>query len=216
MADPLVALLSDLVAIDSVNPALVPGGAGESAIADRIAVELRSCGLDVSLQDAAPGRPNVVGVFDTGVDGPSLMFCGHTDTVGVEGMSAPFSPDIRDGRLYGRGAQDMKAGLAAMIDAVRLVREGGPVCGRLVIAAVADEEFASIGADALVTEWTADAAVVTEPTVSRVSIGCLTTVVVPGTAVSRGRRVMMVPVGPRSMVVSTGSVVISRVMTVCA
>jgi acetylornithine deacetylase len=93
------------------------------------------------------------------------MFCGHTDTVGVAGMHRPFTPEIRNGRLYGRGAQDMKGGLAAMISAARRIAEaGGLERGSLVIAAVADEEHASAGADALVSRWRADAAVVTEPT----------------------------------------------------
>ena len=92
------------------------------------------------------------------------MFCGHIDTVGVEGMSAPFEPRIADGRLYGRGSQDMKGGVAAMIDAARVAAQRGFQAGRLIIAVVVDEEYASIGADALVREWRADAAVVTEPT----------------------------------------------------
>jgi acetylornithine deacetylase len=93
------------------------------------------------------------------------MFCGHTDTVGVSGMARPFAPEIRDGRLYGRGAQDMKGGVAAMIGAVRrIVETGGLAQGQVIVAAVADEEHASIGADALVAKWRADAAVVTEPT----------------------------------------------------
>src|SRR5262245_48487493 len=169
--DPVLKLLRDLVAIDSVNPSLVPGAAGEGAIADAIAIHLRKLGLDVEVQEAAPGRPNVIGVLEGRGRGRSLMFCGHIDTVGVEGMRAPFDPVERDGRLYGRGAQDMKAGVAAMIDAARLVAAGGFDAGRLIVAAVVDEEYASIGADALVTRWRADAAVVTEPTDLNIAIG---------------------------------------------
>ena len=171
MTDPCIQLLQQLVAIDSVNPSLVPGAAGESAVAAAIAVHMRALGLDVHLQDVLPGRPNVIGVLDSGVPGPSLMFCGHTDTVGVEGMADPFSPVLRDGRLYGRGSQDMKSGLAAMIDAARVLRDRRPAQGRLILAAVIDEEFASAGADALVREWTADAAVVTEPTDLQIGVG---------------------------------------------
>jgi acetylornithine deacetylase len=171
MTDPCIDLLQRLVSINSVNPSLVPGAPGEREVASAIAEHLRSLGFDVYVQPVLDDRPNVVGVLDTGVAGPSLMFCGHTDTVGVEGMDAPFSPEIRDGRLYGRGSQDMKAGVAAMIDAARVVRDRRPRCGRLVLAAVIDEEFASAGADALVTEWRADAAVVTEPTDLQIGVG---------------------------------------------
>jgi acetylornithine deacetylase len=172
MSDSTIKLLRDLVAIDSVNPSLVPGGAGEGEIAEAVAVALRAEGLDVEVEEAAPGRPNVVGVLEGRGPGRSLMFCGHIDTVGVEGMDAPFDPVERDGRLYGRGAQDMKGGVAAMIGAARsLVSSGGLKAGRLIIAAVADEEYKSIGAEALVKKWRADAAVVTEPTDLVVSIG---------------------------------------------
>lgn len=170
MTDPCISLLEELVAIDSVNPSLVPNAAGESKIAVCIADHMRRLGLDVHVQDATPGRPNVIGVLDGGAPGPSLMFCGHTDTVGVEGMSAPFTPVIREGRLYGRGAQDMKSGVAAMIDAARLARDAG-FSGRLIVAAVSDEEYASLGADQLVREWRADAAVVTEPTDLQIGVG---------------------------------------------
>lgn len=163
--DPVIRLLRDLVAIDSVNPSLVPGGAGEAAVAALVAAGLRAAGIDVETTDVAPGRPNVVGVVEGRKPGRALMLCGHTDTVGVEGMTAPFDPVERDGRLYGRGSQDMKGGVAAMIDAAtRVARNGGLAAGRLVVAAVADEEHASAGAEALVAEHAADGAVVTEPT----------------------------------------------------
>lgn len=169
--DPVIRLLRELVAIDSVNPSLVPGAAGEGQVAEAVAAELRRIGLDVEMQDAAPGRPNVIGVLEGRRKGRSLMFCGHTDTVGVEGMTAPFDPVDRGGRLYGRGAQDMKSGVAAMIDAARVVASEGLESGRLIVAAVVDEEYASVGADALVTRWRADAAVVTEPTDLQIGIG---------------------------------------------
>ena len=91
------------------------------------------------------------------------MFCGHLDTVGVEGMIDPFAPRVEGGRLYGRGAQDMKGGVAAMIAAAGRARRAW-TRGRLIVAAVVDEEHMSLGAEALVREWRADMAVVTEPT----------------------------------------------------
>ena len=132
---------------------------------------MRRIGLDVHVQEVATGRPNVIGVLEGRAPGRSLMFCGHVDTVGVEGMDAPFDPEIRAGRLYGRGSQDMKGGVAAMIDAARLAAARGLARGRLIVAAVVDEEYASIGADALVRDWTADGAVVTEPTDLQVAVG---------------------------------------------
>jgi acetylornithine deacetylase len=179
MDDPTLRLLRDLVAIDSVNPALGPAaagavaaGAGEGVIARFVADEMRSMGLDVELQEALPGRPNAVGVLEGRRAGRSLMLCGHLDTVGVEGMEGPFTPRERDGWLYGRGAQDMKGGVAAMIGAAqRLAESGGLAAGRLVVAAVVDEEFESAGAEALVRSWRADAAVVTEPTDLAIGLG---------------------------------------------
>jgi len=163
--DPTIALLKELIAIDSVNPSLVPGARGESDVARRVALECISAGLSVDVTEIAPGRPNVVAVLEGRAPGPTLMFCGHLDTVGVAGMSNPFQPVERDGRLYGRGAQDMKAGVAAMIGAARqLADAGGLERGRLIVASVVDEEHASIGAEALAARWRADAAVVTEPT----------------------------------------------------
>ncbi len=172
MSEPTIQLLRDLIAIDSVNPSLTVDGAGEKEIADAIASELRSGGLDVEIQEAAPGRTNVIGILDGTKKGRSLMLCGHMDTVGVVGMDAPFDPVEKDGRIYGRGSQDMKGGLASMMSAaLYLARNGGLPAGRVIVAAVIDEEYASIGADTLVTKWKADAAVVGEPTDMRIAVG---------------------------------------------
>jgi acetylornithine deacetylase len=172
MSDPAIRLLRDLIAIDSVNPSLVPGGAGEAAMASAVAAELRSAGLDVEMEEASPGRPNVVGVLEGRAPGRALMLCGHLDTVGVAGMKAPFDPVEREGRVYGRGAQDMKGGLAAMMDAARsLASSGGLAKGRLLVAAVADEEYGSVGAESLVKRWRAEGAVVGEPTDLTIAVG---------------------------------------------
>ncbi|MBY0493578.1 MAG: ArgE/DapE family deacylase [Cyanobacteria bacterium] len=169
--DRALQLLKDLIKVDSINPSLVPGAAGEAAVARTIAEAMRGMGLNVETQDAGPGRPNVVGTLHGKVPGRSLMFCGHIDTVGVAGMTAPFDPAERDGKMFGRGSQDMKSGVAAMIDAARVIAEsGGLAAGTIIIACVVDEEHASIGADALVTKWRADAAVVTEPTDLQVAV----------------------------------------------
>ncbi len=170
--DQTLLLLRKLVAINSVNPSLESGATGESVIAEAIAAELRTIGLNVEVDEIEPGRPNVVGVLEGRSPGRSLMLCGHTDTVGVEGMRSPFVPIEKDGRLYGRGAQDMKGGLAAMIGAARnLVESGGLETGRLIVATVVDEEHSSLGAEAMVTRWHADAAVVTEPTELSIAVG---------------------------------------------
>src|SRR5687768_1344629 len=98
----LADLLAQLVAIDSTNPDLVPGGAGEGEIADFVASWLGEAGLEVEVHDAAPGRPNVVGRVAGRGGGRTLMLNAHMDTVGAGGMARPFVPEIRDGRLYGR------------------------------------------------------------------------------------------------------------------
>ncbi len=157
------ALLSDLVAIDSVNPQLTPGAAGEAAVARYVADWLARAGLEVEVEEVAPGRPNVVGVLRGAGGGRSLLLNAHMDTVGVAGMENPHTPVIRGNRLYGRGAYDMKSGLAiAMIAAAQAKTR--QLRGDLIITAVCDEEYASIGTEAIVKRWHADAAIVTEPT----------------------------------------------------
>lgn len=159
--------LADLVRIDSTNPALGADerGAGEAELAAYIADRMHDIGLDVDHWEPAPGRPNVVGVLSGDGDGRSLMWNAHTDTVGVEGMDAPFTPVRQNGRLYGRGAQDMKGSLTAQLIAARTLRESDTsLSGDVLVAAVADEEHKSIGTEALVDRYDADGAVVTEPT----------------------------------------------------
>jgi acetylornithine deacetylase len=159
----LTALLSSLVAIDSVNPSLVPGGAGETRIADFIEQWARDGGLQAERFEDTPGRPSVlVRAKGTG-GGRALMLCGHIDTVSVEGVADPHSPRIEGDRLYGRGAYDMKAGVAAVLIAAREASRLG-LSGDVLVAAVADEEHASLGVQEVVPQVRADAAVVTEPT----------------------------------------------------
>ncbi|HVF78371.1 MAG TPA: ArgE/DapE family deacylase [Solirubrobacteraceae bacterium] len=158
-------LLADLVAIDSVNPALVPGGAGEAQVAAYVAAWLGERGLEVTVVDEPAGRPSVVGMArGTGGGGASsLMLNGHLDTVGVAGMVRPHEPLIRHGRMYGRGAYDMKGGVAAcMLAGAAAV--GAGLRGDVIVTAVADEEHASEGVQAVLRRFGADACVVTEPT----------------------------------------------------
>ena len=168
----LINLLSDLVAINSVNPDLAPGGAGEAALAEFIADWGRENGLEAHVQEAAPGRPNTVLIARGRGGGRSLMLNAHTDTVGVSGMDAPFQPRIQDGRMYGRGAYDMKSGLAACMLALKVAR-GMALAGDVMLSAVADEEYGSVGTEALLADWQrwpADAVLIAEPTELAISI----------------------------------------------
>jgi len=163
--DYLIETLTKLVQIDSTNPDLSPDGAGETEIAAYTASSLQSLGLETTSYEIAPNRWNVVGRLAGKGNGRSLLLNAHMDTVGVTGMTAPFSAEIQDDKLYGRGSYDMKASLAAMLAAAKaLIDAGIELAGDLLVTAVADEEYASIGMDHLVKTVTADAAIVTEPT----------------------------------------------------
>ena len=155
-------LVSDLVAIDSVNPSLVPGGAGEGEVAAFVAGWARDAGLEAEVLEATPGRPSVVVRARGRGGGRALLLCGHLDTVTVEGMPDP-RPRVDGDRLYGRGAYDMKAGVAAALIACREAAGLG-LAGDVVVAAVADEEHASLGVQEVLAGVRADAAIVTEPT----------------------------------------------------
>jgi acetylornithine deacetylase len=159
----LTELLSALVAIDSVNPSLVAGGAGEAEIAGFVERWARDAGLQAERLEATPGRPNVIVRAPGRGGGRTLLLCGHTDTVNVEGMTDPHRPRVEGDRLYGRGAYDMKAGLAAALVAAREAARRG-LAGDVVVAAVADEEHASLGVQEALERVAVDAALVTEPT----------------------------------------------------
>jgi acetylornithine deacetylase len=104
MPNGLMDLVADLVAIDSVKPALVPGGAGEGEIAAFVASWARDAGLGVELLEATAGRPSLVVRAPGSGGGRSLLLCGHLDTVGVEGMRDGHAPRVDGDRLYGRRA----------------------------------------------------------------------------------------------------------------
>lgn len=159
----IVELLQQLVEIDSVNPSLVAGAAGEDQIASHVSQWATRAGLDVERLEATPGRPSVLVRGGRRGEGRTLLLCGHLDTVGVGGMTAPHTPRIDGDRLYGRGAYDMKGGLAAALVACRDASRAG-IAGEVVVAAVADEEHASIGVQEALRHVHADAAIVTEPT----------------------------------------------------
>ncbi|MCB9512020.1 MAG: ArgE/DapE family deacylase [Deferribacteres bacterium] len=158
-------VLADLVKINSVNPSLAIGAPGESEIATYIAKELENLKLAVQRLASVPRRDSVVGVLKGSGGGKSLMLNAHIDTVGVEGMAEPFSAVVRDGKLYGRGAFDMKGAMAACIAAMKILVDNKiALRGDVVISGVADEEFTSIGMSDVIEAYPVDAAIVTEPT----------------------------------------------------
>ena len=158
-------LAAQLVAIESINPELVPGGSGEHEIAAFVAAWCEEHGLEVEL--VGDDRPSVIARRCGTGGGRSLLLNGHLDTVGVAGMAEPFSPRIAEGRLYGRGSYDMKGAVAAILVAAA---EAPQLRGDLIVTAVADEELASIGTEAVLEQVRADAAIVVEPTELEVAV----------------------------------------------
>lgn len=162
--DTVTSLLEALVAIDSVNPSLVPGGAGEAGMARFVMAWCNERGIAAEIDEAAPGRLSVIArVKGKPAGGRSLVLNAHLDTVGVAGMPDPFRARIENGRLHGRGSYDMKGSLAACMLALGDAR-ASDLSGDVILAAVADEEHASIGVQSVLKRLTADAAIVTEPT----------------------------------------------------
>jgi acetylornithine deacetylase len=161
----LTELAAQLVAIDSVNPGLIPGGKGEREAASFVAGWCSDHGLEVEV--VGDERPSVIATRRGSGGGRSLLLNGHLDTVGVAGMETPHEPRVEDGRLYGRGAYDMKGAIAAILLAAA---EATGLRGDVIVTAVADEELASIGTEAVLERVRADAAIVVEPTELRLAV----------------------------------------------
>ncbi|HEV2387919.1 MAG TPA: M20/M25/M40 family metallo-hydrolase [Candidatus Acidoferrales bacterium] len=175
-ADPLsrptvLEALQALVATPSVNPSIAPDEpGGESAVAAVARDWLTQRGIRSWLEEAAPGRPNAVAEIGDGA-GPTLVFCAHLDTVGTAGMTIPpFEPRVEGNRVYGRGSYDMKGSAAAILSAAAALALE-KLTGRVLLALVADEEHASLGAQDFVSRHRADACVVTEPSEGRLILG---------------------------------------------
>jgi len=168
----MLEVLQMLISTPSVNPSLVPDEAyGEAAIAARARDWLAGHGLESWLEEAAPGRPNAVAQMGDG-QGPTLVLCAHLDTVGTAGMTIPaFAPVVEGSRVYGRGSYDMKGSAAAVMSAAAALAEESWRGGRLLVALVADEEYASLGAQDFVKRHPADACILTEPSEGRLISG---------------------------------------------
>ena len=165
----VVELASRLVQTESINPELDPSARGEGPVARIIAQWCERAGLAVTVEDAAPGRPNVVATARGSGGGRTLLLNGHVDTVGVAGMADPFSGRIEGDRLYGRGSYDMKGAVAACLVACERASRLG-LRGDVVVTAVADEEVASVGTVAVAATHSAEAAIVAEPTEEKLGV----------------------------------------------
>jgi len=162
----LRALLEEMIRIPSINPDLDSSSPGEQKLSIYLAEYLDKAGFEVTVQEASQTRKNVIARLKGLGTGKTLMLNGHMDTVDVEGMTSdPFNPRFSNGKIYGRGSLDMKSGVAAMIIAAESIKEAGiELDGDLLLACVVDEEYKSIGTEALVKEYSADGAIVCEPT----------------------------------------------------
>jgi len=147
----------------------------EAAVAAALAEFLRGWDLRPDLEEITDGRPNLMCTLEGPAPGPHLLLCGHTDTVPLNETDpgVGFSGSIRDGRLHGRGAADMKGAVTAMAAGLAALKQTGlPEAGRVTLAAVIDEEIESLGAEHLVhSGFSADGAIVGEPTRNQVCIG---------------------------------------------
>jgi acetylornithine deacetylase/succinyl-diaminopimelate desuccinylase family protein len=168
--DAVTRLLSDLVAIPSVNP-MGRGLSGpeflEGRVSDYLEGYFRGIGVEVERQVVSPGRDNIIARYESPKARRTILFDVHQDTVPVDGMTiAPFRPELKGGRLYGRGACDIKGGMASMLTAfARLVHERPADSASVILACTVDEEFTHTGSSRLADgNHGADLAIVSEPT----------------------------------------------------
>ncbi len=165
----VVELLQALIRIPSVNPDGQPGTdqVGEQACAELVGTFLEKCGAHVEMQNVLPGRPNVIGKFPTQRETKSrVVFAPHTDTVSIAGMTIPpFAAELRDGKVFGRGASDTKGSMAAMLWALWKMREKiAALSHEIWFIGLAGEEAGQHGAKAFCAKHHADFALVGEPT----------------------------------------------------
>ena len=162
---PVIETLRSLIAINSVNSSY-ECGPGEREIATWVRQFFEHRGIVVWEQEVFPDRPNVIARLPGRDSSRRVILEAHMDTVSVQGMSiAPFEPRVEDGKVFGRGSCDTKAGLAAMMHAVASLHDEGitPPC-EVWLAAVVDEEFSYRGVVKLCEDLAGDAALVAEPT----------------------------------------------------
>lgn len=170
--DFVINTLKELVRINSVNPSLDKNGNGEEEIGLYIENILKSIQVESDFMLLSPKRVNIIGALRGSAKSKSLMINAHMDTVGVEGMHEPFSAKIKDGKLYGRGAYDMKGSIAAMLGTAKAIRDNNiTLSGDVLLTFVADEEYESIGTRDIIKQYKTDAAIVTEPTDLQICIG---------------------------------------------
>ena len=164
----MIDLTRRLVRVPSVNQP--EAGRGEAAAVEVVLAQAAEFGWDVTVEEVEPGRPNAIIRIEGGLPGPTLLFEGHTDVV-TEGdpndwSFDPFDGGVVDGKIRGRGAADMKGGLAAMMFAARAIELGGPFPGAIVLAILCDEEEMMLGVHDFVAKGYADGvdgAIVCEP-----------------------------------------------------
>ncbi len=157
--------LQELVRINSVNPSLSENGPGEEELGLYIAAHLKNLDIPTEIDRLGIGRMNVTGIIEGTGNGKSIMLNAHMDTVDVTHMKDPFSARIEDGKLYGRGAQDMKASIAAILSVAKKIRDNKvSLKGDIILSFVADEEYNSIGTEHALKKYHTDGAIVTEPT----------------------------------------------------